>query len=427
MSDKPAFVERYLRADPEVQFLFDYLRVSLVRRLKEAGFGFRDDGKFCFDFGGVNFCCLELQGQSIRLGLRTQEYPLAVPDSMRSRRGSSDFTHIYVDSRDDLDEAMNIVSGLYQYKLGKAFAGKAPDTAHGPRSVVPSMELAVLPCLDSTEMASERQSELHIPRDAARALGQSAVRAIQDGFYLDREGTRVDWREAVDAARKARASIPPDAALPAPQGLPHHETRVQVANETTLQAAKRLVDAGFNTLALNFANGVRPGGGFLNGALAQEEGLCRSSALYATLEGDPMYERHRKRPRKDSTDWAILSPDVPVFRTDGGAELPQPWLLSFVTCAAPVAKSIGQPEAGDLLERRIHRVLAIAQAWGYDALVLGAWGCGAFGNDPWRTARDFRRALEGDFAGAFREVVFAVTDWSPERRYLGPFCEVFSP
>jgi uncharacterized protein (TIGR02452 family) len=58
-------------------------------------------------------------------------------------------------------------------------------------------------------------------------------------------------------------------------------------------------------------------------------------------------------------------------------------------------------------------------------LVLGAWGCGAFENDPYRTASDFRQALENDFDGAFSEIVFAITDWSPERRFLGPFRDVF--
>ncbi|MEN8151303.1 MAG: TIGR02452 family protein, partial [Planctomycetota bacterium] len=67
-----------------------------------------------------------------------------------------------------------------------------------------------------------------------------------------------------------------------------------------------------------------------------------------------------------------------------------------------------------------------AAARGYEALVLGAWGCGVFGNDPARTARDFRSALETDFRGVFAEVVFAVVDWSPERRLLGPFRDVFT-
>jgi len=187
------------------------------------------------------------------------------------------------------------------------------------------------------------------------------------------------------------------------------------------------MEAGARPLALNFANGVQPGGGFLGGARAQEEVLCRSSALYHTIVDDQMYAEHRQRSRPDSTDWAVYSPDVPVFRTDDGAELEHPWLLSFITCAAPYAPAIGQPQAGDLLRRRIHRVLAIARSYGHSALVLGAWGCGAFGNDAHRTAIDFRHALENDFSGAFTDVVFAITDWSPERRFLGPFREAFAP
>ena len=139
-----------------------------------------------------------------------------------------------------------------------------------------------------------------------------------------------------------------------------------------------------------------------------------------------MYLAHGRRPLQDSTDWAIYSPNVPVFRNDDGTELEAPWLLSFITCAAPYAPHVGQPEAGDLLQRRIHRVLAIASAYGHAALVLGAWGCGAFGNDPQRTAADFRQALEYEFAGAFSDIVFAITDWSPERKTLGPFRDVFS-
>ena len=70
-------------------------------------------------------------------------------------------------------------------------------------------------------------------------------------------------------------------------------------------------------------------------------------------------------------------------------------------------------------------ILATTRACGYSALVLGAWGCGAFHNDPERTARDFRTALR-EQAGAFAEVVFAISDWSPERRYLGPFRDLLS-
>jgi uncharacterized protein (TIGR02452 family) len=258
------------------------------------------------------------------------------------------------------------------------------------------------------------------------ALGRSAVKAAQEGFYMTEKGQVVVWRDAVQTACAAKRSIGPNAALPSNERSAFEQTRIQVTNETTLGASLRLVERGLRPIALNFANGVQPGGGFLMGATAQEEVLCRSSALYQILAGDPMYEEHRRRQLPDSTDWAIYSPDVPVFRMDDGTELDRPWLLSFITCAAPYAPAVGQPQAGDLLKQRIHRVLAIARGYGYSALVLGAWGCGAFANDVGRTAIDFRHALEHEYERAFSEVVFAIADWSTERKFLGPFRNVFA-
>ena len=285
----------------------------------------------------------------------------------------------------------------------------------------------ILPCLDSFEISVSRRQELDIPRNVAALLGRSAVEAAVEGRYVNGTGKKVDWSRDVQAACSAKVSIPPGAPLPAHERPPLPETRIQVSNETTLGASRRLVESGLRPLALNFANGIHPGGGFLGGARAQEEVLCRSSALYKTIIDNRMYKEHRQRSRPDSTDWAIYSPDVPVFRADEGTELEQPWLLSFITCAAPYAPTIGQSEAADLLQIRIHRVLAIAKAYGHSALVLGAWGCGAFGNDPHRTATDFRHALENDFSGTFSDIVFAITDWSPERKFLVPFRDVFAP
>lgn len=287
-------------------------------------------------------------------------------------------------------------------------------------------ELRFLPTIDDARMASQRQRELDIPRHVATELGRSAVDAIEAGVYEGPDGVLVDWRRAVREAVEAKRSIPPEAALPESDARGVPVTEVQVANETTLGAARRLEDEGKLSLALNFANGIHPGGGFLHGARAQEEVLCRSSALYATLVGDPMYEAHRARPLPDSTDWAILSPRVPVFRLDDGTPLTVPWELDVITSAAPYAPTIGMGRSATLLRQRIHRVLAIARAYGYESLVLGAWGCGAFGNDPMQTAMDFREALEGSFDGVFRHVAFAISDWSHERRSLGPFRDVFS-
>ena len=74
---------------------------------------------------------------------------------------------------------------------------------------------------------------------------------------------------------------------------------------------------------------------------------------------------------------------------------------------------------------RVDRVLDLAAARGDTHLVLGAWGCGAFHNDPERVADHFRAALER-LAGVVAEVVVAISDWSPERRVLGPFARRFA-
>lgn len=286
--------------------------------------------------------------------------------------------------------------------------------------------LACLPCLDSPEHAAARQRELNIPWAFAAELGRSTVEISRQGFYVNPDGQRVEIEAAVSEACAGKHSIRPEDQLPKFSTPAFRTTGVQVANETTFGASRRLIGNGLNPVALNFANGVSAGGGFLSGARAQEEVLCRSSALFVTLVDDPMYDAHRMRPEPDSTAWSIYSPDVPVFRADGGTELSEPWLQSFITCAAPYAPDIGQPESGDLLQIRIHRVLAIATAFGHSSLVLGAWGCGAFGNDPQRTARDFRSALTGPYAGVFSAVVFAISDWSPERRFLRPFHDAFA-
>lgn len=279
---------------------------------------------------------------------------------------------------------------------------------------------------DSDKMAADRRRELDIPKSVAKELGRSAVEISHQGSYRTADGVEIDISALMDAAVSQKVSIPPDAPLPKYGTPPQGRTIVEVANETTLQACHRLTSDGEAPLALNFANGVHPGGGFLGGARAQEEVLCRSSGLYRTLQGDPMYDEHRGRTEPDSTDWAIVSPRVPVFRDDAGSLLDGLLPVSFITCAAPYAPALGRRRAANLLRQRIRRILDIASAYEYRTLVLGAWGCGAFRNDPATTATDFRVALETRFCGVFSRVVFAVADWSAERRFLGPFRDVFS-
>ena len=225
-------------------------------------------------------------------------------------------------------------------------------------------------------------------------------------------------------------AYPPDTELSAvPPGS--HVTQFDVRNETTLVAARRMAEAGRRPVALNFASARRAGGGFLNGALAQEESLARSSGLYACLVDNPMYAYHRTGRNALYSNYALYSPAVPVFRTDDGALLEEIYHCAFISAPAPNAHALGRraarrmPRVLRVMAERIAKVLTIGAAHGHDTIILGAWGCGAFGNDPAEVASLFHAALTGPFQGVYQTVVFAVLDFSPEERFIGPFRRLF--
>lgn len=266
-----------------------------------------------------------------------------------------------------------------------------------------------------------------LPRDQAVRLGEEAVRIIDAGGYRAPSGRAVDIGDILARAVRGTIAYPPGVSPPVIHRNAN-STRVEVENETTLSAARRLMAEGLRPAVLNFASATHPGGGFLDGARAQEEYLARSSGLYACLRDQPMYAFHRTRHDALYTDYVLYLPDVPVFRGDDGVLLDTLYPVSIISAPAVNAAAlptIRRNEALPAMQRRILKVLAVGAAHGHDSLVLGAWGCGAFGNDPAEIAPLFRCALREDFAGAFRHVVFAIADWSAEARFIGPFRDAF--
>lgn len=268
-----------------------------------------------------------------------------------------------------------------------------------------------------------------IDRNRAAELGRETIQILEMGYYQTQVGTIVEIGQLVHHAERNTCSYPPEQEIPITR-LRGRKTRFSVENATTLTAARRLIGSGLRTAALNFASAKNPGGGFLGGARAQEESLARSSGLYACLKGNPMYEFHRRQNDPMYSDYVIVSPDVPVFRTDEGTLLEQPYLCAFITCPAVNAKVVLEhspsrmPEIRAAMEQRIARVLAIAAFHNIEALISGAWGCGAFGNDSREIAKLFGAALSGEASGVFKNVVFAITDWSEDSRFIGPFQRV---
>lgn len=212
---------------------------------------------------------------------------------------------------------------------------------------------------------------------------------------------------------------------------PGHPTRFEVVNETTLEGIARLV-AGGPVAALNFASAKNPGGGFLNGSQAQEESLARSSALHASLTSAfEFYERHRAAPSLLYSDAMIFSPRCPVFRTDAGDLLDPPHHATFITSAAPNAGAIATNRPEDaaaipgVLRHRAELVLALAASHACGRLVLGAWGCGVFRNDPVLVANVFAEHLRGLWSGRFEHIVFSVLDTSPAGEIIAAFRDAF--
>ena len=118
-----------------------------------------------------------------------------------------------------------------------------------------------------------------------------------------------------------------------------------------------------------------------------------------------------------------------MFRDDAGTLLEEPYDVAFVTAAAPNRGAIKDPAAlariPDVLRRRAAKVLTVALAHGHRRLVLGAWGCGVFRNDPAEVATTFAQLLDGRFAGRFGHVVFAVWDTAQGAPRYAAFAAAF--
>ena len=261
-----------------------------------------------------------------------------------------------------------------------------------------------------------------------KALANDTLHIIAEGRYTA-GGVVVEIGDAVRSAVAGTVTYKPGDVAPRAKGGPKSH-RVEVTNETTSSAGRRLAieEKESRVCILNFASARKPGGGFLGGAKAQEEDLSRASALYACLEPQrAYYDANRAHDSKLYTDHVIYSPDVPFLRDDTSALVAPPAMLSVITAPAPNAGELHESDRvhlGPTLERRAGIVLEIAARHGHRVLVLGAWGCGVFRNDPRHVAETFRAHLERRFADAFDRVVFAV--WDRAGTTLAAFRDVLS-
>lgn len=266
-------------------------------------------------------------------------------------------------------------------------------------------------------------------------LAKSTLDVLKAKQYLSSHGSMVDISKSLDAAVASttlyRDRIEDHVYVPV---VP----TIEVTNETTSAAAIRLATSGKeNLVALNFASARNPGGGFLSGAIAQEEDLCRSSGLYACIKTKPIfYNENILSETTLYTDNIIYSPNVPFFRNEYNLFLETPYELSIVSAPAPNLRNLVIPdddddEADDLenivystIMNRAKKILKVAHLNGHKNIILGAWGCGAFGNQPGQVAAAFHEALRR--VPVFEHVTFAVYDTRTPPHLFDMFTEIFS-
>lgn len=217
--------------------------------------------------------------------------------------------------------------------------------------------------------------------------------------------------------------------------------KIDITRSRTVEAAlRRHKDyPGKKIAMLNFASATCPGGGVKNGSSAQEEALCRCTTLYPTLDRrwlwQEFYNVNRALSDVRHSDACIYSPGVIICKTDENLPKrmkPEDWIsVDVISCAAPNLRKKPSnqfnPETGDSLKltdmelfeihrKRAQHIMTIAAANKVDILILGAFGCGAFCNDPDIVAKAYHAALSG-LRYRFDLIEFAIYDGNGSTNY----------
>ncbi len=203
-----------------------------------------------------------------------------------------------------------------------------------------------------------------------------------------------------------------------------HNTKVFVVKGTTVEYGIKVSHKhkGDKVAILNFASAKHPGGMVTKGSIAQEECICRCSNLYSILSdakfSKQYYEYHKFSHNKIYTSKLIYSPDIIFVKDDSKdyADLKHPVKMDVITCAAPNLRGLNgkvdlsivrNNNMSDIYYERISNIFKAAYTNGVDHLILGAFGCGVFKNNPNDIARAFHE-VQDEFHGCFKSITYAI-------------------
>ncbi len=240
-----------------------------------------------------------------------------------------------------------------------------------------------------------------------RTIAEETITFINNGGYNSHKFS-TDINKAVVYTPKALEEL----AVAVPDE--GSNAKISLYTDDTCRCAGRFVSDGY-TCILNFASAKNIGGGFLTGAVAQEEAVCRSSTLYASIsssEASEYYDFNNSHYDEFYSDYMIFSPTVEVIRDEQQRLLGKPYTICAITAPAVNLHRVKKASAKQVYScmlKRCEYILKIAVSNHAENIVLGAWGCGVFGNNPYDIAKMFKYLLtEKGYIRAFRNVAFSI-------------------
>lgn len=211
----------------------------------------------------------------------------------------------------------------------------------------------------------------------------------------------------------------------------YNNMKVTFTNEGTVNTGVRYSYVYDRVAVLNFADALTVGGLVWEGETTQEEGICRCTNLYESILSATSYYKHNLDSNSKGlyTNALIYSPDVLAFKDENMYRDIEPVYFDVISCPSPSIRFKNKVDARKVFINRIEGILKAAAANGVNCLVLGAWGCGAFGQDAVLMGECFARMIKK--YNYFYEVVFAIKCVNPSmdegnyNKFLNGFKSVY--
>lgn len=418
-----------------------------------------------FELGGTNparyktLCKIRKQYPDAQL------YEIQGADKVRSdsRVGSAEdyLTHIRfaVFERDDIDleqtfaadpllsshrDAFTLLPALAETEISSTAVRKRFYAGEDCADLIPAAAVEVLARHDPSDFSISYEERMK----AVMASGRYGVNQAQKEVYVQNTDLFLRWKAGqlpqfgdyqgyLDGTKLYKTAYDVT-----DLGTTYPSTETGCINADCVDVAQQLIDAGYNPAILNLASAGRPGGGYDLGLGAQEESLCQSSNLSLSLYqfADPRRFKcvrdsgvpHRQIGYPLDTNFGgIYTPDVTFFRNNKRKYFTikdEPFRCDVITVAAlsfngrndfaramelmyKAADGGFTPAGAEVMRNKIRTIFRMGVEHGKDALVLGAFGCGAYRLPADAVAVLFREVMdEPEFAGKFRLISFAILE-----------------